>query len=245
VSRPLTERPATNTQRTACACDQRYLASFRFPDLDHHRPSPLLPGGSAPVSPALGDRPLQEENTGKFVYSQPRRSAGYARPSHNFSKSRSGRRTAGVRAVIKTSRAVGPHSNSGTTGLQPGGPYIYASADLGSISASAAICMSALTRSTRWRCEGMQQRSQFAAGPYVLAVERAAGGGCQAYFRDLESSAPVIALAHRPTGRFAVRARRRAAAVGLAWAVRRAPATRASYPRRFGGHRLTRRDTTP
>src|SRR5260370_10820691 len=39
----------------------------------------------------------------------------------------------------------------------------------------------ALAGSVRWSCEGAQQRVQFAGGTYVLAVERAAGRGRQAY----------------------------------------------------------------
>jgi hypothetical protein len=39
----------------------------------------------------------------------------------------------------------------------------------------------ASTGSIRWRCEGAQQRGQFAVGTDVLAVERAAGRGRQAY----------------------------------------------------------------
>jgi hypothetical protein len=35
--------------------------------------------------------------------------------------------------------------------------------------------------SIRWRCEGSQQCGQFAVGAYVLAIERAAGRGRQAY----------------------------------------------------------------
>src|SRR5437868_4636547 len=48
-------------------------------------------------------------------------------------------------------------------------------------SSSAAICMEGGARSTRWRCEGVQQRGQFAVGTYMLAVEGGAGRGCQAY----------------------------------------------------------------